>query len=234
MWLWTFQIDLWKETGASKQRYSWNHGFLEKKKKRGKKDAGMSSCGESIGALLYFTLWHKSLIIDVLRIKKPLTVLAWQFSCSRVLVALGCFVALVRDPLLLSTHPVGFVPWQWPDPAGGSNQSGNILDQQRRGKINKSPPNFCLTYWSEPWYSRAGEESRTLYAFIRRTPLKPPALHPPKPPHPHRFPHPRFKWSTGIIIRLWKVLCSSAPTSRRGWSVQLDPLTLRRTWKHET
>lgn len=149
MWLWTFQIDLWKETGASKQRYSWNHGFLGKKK-RGKKDAGMSSCGESIGALLYFTVWHKSLIIDVLRIKKPMTVLAWQFSCSRVLVALGCFVALVRDPLLLSTHPVGFVPWQWPDPAGGSNQSGNILDQQRRGKINKTPPKFLpyLLKWT--------------------------------------------------------------------------------------
>lgn len=58
---------------AEIQLKSW---LLAKKKKRGKKDAGMSSCGESIGALLYFTVWHKSLIIDVLRIKKPLTVLA--------------------------------------------------------------------------------------------------------------------------------------------------------------
>lgn len=143
MWLWTFQIDLWKGTGlkAEIQLKSWRLGGG-----RGveNENAGVSSCRESIGALLYFTMWHKSLIIDVLRIKMPLTVLAWQFSCSRVLVALGCIVALVRDPLLLSTHPVGFVPWQWPDPAGGSDQSGNILDQQRRGKINKSPPISAL------------------------------------------------------------------------------------------
>lgn len=192
MWLWgSRQIS---ETCASRQK-DCRAGPLK-----------VSTCRESIGAWSYFTVWHKSEIIEVLRIKS-----IWDFQLFL------CFSGIrPKSPPAQHTScrlcPLA-VTWS----SRRKQPIRKILDQlwEKLIKISQAP--------SSPTVINCEIHTCALaICFHQSNSIRSP------------YPHCRSKWSMGVIIHLWKVLCSLLLPSRQVWSMQPDPLTSRRTWKHET